>query len=1018
MDKIKAILHGTTPQHEKEVKEEKKAEKAEAKQEKKAEKIEEKEEKKAEKHGSLSHTGEGSHLGNDPHSTTHPTTNTTHTSNTSHTNPTPAGVSHTSGGLDQNNVGSHGNSHLGRDAALGSGAVGAAGLAEHEHRKHENTGLGSDQTRGHTEGSHGPHNSAALNAADPRVDSDLDGNRLPNKTSSGYGTKDAYDTNENGSSGHHLGRDAAALGAAGAVGEGIHHHNNHHNSQHGLGGSQGPHSTATANRLDPNLSSSGVPTEDAHTHHGHGAHSRLGVEGGGAEEADGVHGATSAGAGVVPVGAYESGHGHHTNAGPHSSNLANKADPRVDSDLSKQQNHHYGRDAAVAAGVGGAAYEANKHHHNSANTTTGPHSSKLENKVDPRVDSDLSKQNNHHYGRDTTVAGGLGGAAYEANKHHHNSANTTTGPHSSNLENKVDPRVDSDPSNEHNHHYGRDTTVAGGLGGAAYEANKHHHNSANTTTGPHSSNLENKVDPRVNSDNSREGHHYGRDAALAGGAATTAYEADKHHHNNANATTGPHSSNLENKVDPRVDSDRSREGHHYGRDAALAGGAAGTAYEVNKHHNAHGTEHKPVGKDIGDKLHGVERNRGVNGPTGFPHESGHRIAPGAVGTGVPGAPRGNVQDTHNTHGQHKSSSIDAPVHNSTGPDHIFTAPVMDDPTENLALREGKIDQHEHRRRDSENGRPHPDESTFATGGGYEHGKDRKLEHEINSAPLGNTATTHGSGLGENTYNTSSGSGLNHNNLTGHNTASSGTTGLKHDSGLTGHNTTGFNQGSSTGTTGLSHGSGLTGHNTTGLNQGSGLTGYDNTSTGTTGLSHGSGLTGHNTTGLNQGSGLTGYDNTSTGTTGLSHGSGLTGHNTTGLNQGSGLTGYDNTSTGTTGLSHASGLTGHNTTGFNQGSGLTGHHTTGLNHGSGLTGDNTKSAGNTGLGYDSGFTGNNTTSSGTSGLGYDSGLTGHNTTSLNHGSGLTGSTSTHGAYGENRLGETSEFGNTNTNSRVL
>ncbi|KAJ8064712.1 hypothetical protein OCU04_007032 [Sclerotinia nivalis] len=983
MDKIKAILHGTTPQHEKEVKEEKKAEKAEAKQEKKVEKIEEKEEKKAEKHGSLSHAGEGSHPG-----TTHPTTDTTHTSNTSHMNPTPAGVSHTSGGLDQNSVGSHGNSHLGRDAALGSGAVGAAGLAEHEHRKHENTGLGSNQTHGHSEGSHGPHNSAALNAADPRVDSDLDGNRLPNKTSSGYGTRDAYGTTETGSSGHHLGRDAAALGAAGAVGEGIHHHNNQH-AQSGLGGTQGPHSTATANRLDPNLSSSGVPTEDAHTHHGHGAHSQRRVEGGGAEEADGVHGATgtSAGAGVVPVGAYESGYGHNTTAGPHSSNLANKADPRVDSDLSKQQNHHYGRDATLAAGVGGAAYEANKHHHNSANTTTGPHSSNLENKVDPRVDSDLSKQQSHHYGRDATVAGGLGGAAYEANKHHHNSANTTTstGPHSSNLENKVDPRVDSDHSKE-GHHYGRDAAVAGGLGGAAYEVNKHHHHNnnnantttANTTTGPHSSNLENKVDPRVNSDSSREGHHYGRDTALAGGAAAAAYEANKHHHNSANTTTGPHSSNLENKVDPRVDSDRSKEGHHYGRDTTLAGGAAGTAYEVNKHHNAHGAEHKPVGKDIGDKLHGVERNRGVNGPTGFPHESGHTITPGAVGTGVPGAPRGNVQDTHNTHGHHNSSNLELPVHNSTGPDHIFTAPVMDDPAENLALREGKIDQHEHRRRDSANGRPHPDDNTYTTGAGYEHGKDRKLEHEINSAPLGNTATTPGSGLGENTYNTSSGSGLNHNNLTGHNTTS---TGLNHGSGLTGHNTTGLNQGSSTGTTGLSHGSGLTGHNITGLNQGSDSTGYDTASTGTTGLSHGSGLTGHNTTGFNQGSGLTG-------------------HNTTGLNQGSGLTG-------------------HNTTGLNQGSGLTGHNTTGLNHGSGLTGHNTKSAGNTGLGYDSGFTGNNTTSTGTSGLGYDSGLTGHNTTTgLNHGSGLTGSTGTHGVYGENRLGETSEFGNTNTNSRVL
>ncbi|QSZ30726.1 hypothetical protein DSL72_000284 [Monilinia vaccinii-corymbosi] len=644
MDKIKAIFHGTTPQHEKEVKEEKKAEKAEEKELKKAEKIEEKEEKKAEKHGP--HSGEGSHIGNTSHSTTHPTTGATHTSNAT-TNVNPAGVSQASGGLGQNTiksdynsiptdgpltthgrhaereaaigsdgvnvphrprdsefgstatgtaasglggvgngsrvtgsnthvhgvdsatrtseaglagqnardhlssynggvasnttsglggvtsipsgheldthggdkVGSHGTSHHGRDAALGSGAVGAAGLAEHEHRKHGNTGLGSNnQTHGHHEGSHGTHNSATLNAADPMVDSDLDGNRLPNKTPSGYGTKDAYSTTT-GSSGHHLGRDAAAVGAAGAVGEGINHHNNQHN-QGALEGSNGPHQTFTANLLDPHLNSSGVSTEDAHTHHGHGGRSGGRVEGGGAEEADGVHGAkgTSAGAGVVPIGTYEAGYGHNTTAGPHSSNLANKADPRVDSDLSKQQNHHYGRDATLVGGAGAAAYEADKHHHNSNNT-----------------------------------------------------------------------------------------------------------------------------------------------------------------------------------------------------------------------------EH--------------------------------------------------------------------PTHNSaTGPDHIFTGPVMDDPAANSDLREGKIDQHEHRQGVTGVARDHDEDHSYSTGGGHEHSKSRGLESEINSAPLGNTSTTPGSGLRDNIYNTSSGStGLKHNNLTGNDT-SAGTTGSNHGSG---HNTTsaGLDRGSglagSTGTHGLS-----------------------------------------------------------------------------------------------------------------------------------------------------------------------------------------------------------------------
>ena len=71
-----------------------------------------------------------------------------------------------------------------------------------------------------------------------------------------------------------------------------------------------------------------------------------------------------------------------TTAGPHSSSLANKADPRVDSDLD---------------GSG----------------TVGPHSSSLANQADPRVHSDLD-------------------------------GSRTAGPHSSSLANKADPRVDSD----------------------------------------------------------------------------------------------------------------------------------------------------------------------------------------------------------------------------------------------------------------------------------------------------------------------------------------------------------------------------------------------------------------------------------------------------------------------------------------------------------------------------------------------------------------------------------------------
>jgi hypothetical protein len=66
----------------------------------------------------------------------------------------------------------------------------------------------------------------------------------------------------------------------------------------------------------------------------------------------------------------EPGHGHSaatgttSTTGPHNSNIANKLDPRVDSDADNRARHE---------AIGGAH---------------GPHSSNLANKADPRVDSD------------------------------------------------------------------------------------------------------------------------------------------------------------------------------------------------------------------------------------------------------------------------------------------------------------------------------------------------------------------------------------------------------------------------------------------------------------------------------------------------------------------------------------------------------------------------------------------------------------------------------------------------------
>jgi hypothetical protein len=71
--------------------------------------------------------------------------------------------------------------------------------------------------------------------------------------------------------------------------------------------------------------------------------------------------------------------------------------------------------------------------HTSSTTTTGPHSSNIANKLDPRVDSDMDNRARHN---------AMAGSSYGNPR-----SGATAGPHSSNIANKLDPRVDSDMDN-------------------------------------------------------------------------------------------------------------------------------------------------------------------------------------------------------------------------------------------------------------------------------------------------------------------------------------------------------------------------------------------------------------------------------------------------------------------------------------------------------------------------------------------------------------------------------------------
>lgn len=80
---------------------------------------------------------------------------------------------------------------------------------------------------------------------------------------------------------------------------------------------------------------------------------------------------------------------HSTSAGPHDSNMANKVDPRVDSDRDGRAQHTYGTTGMNTGMNSGNTYAQNEY--GTGSTNAGPHNSNIANKADPRIDSDLGK---------------------------------------------------------------------------------------------------------------------------------------------------------------------------------------------------------------------------------------------------------------------------------------------------------------------------------------------------------------------------------------------------------------------------------------------------------------------------------------------------------------------------------------------------------------------------------------------------------------------------------------------------
>ncbi|KAK3948088.1 hypothetical protein QBC32DRAFT_222770 [Pseudoneurospora amorphoporcata] len=295
---------------------------------------------------------------------------------------------------------------------------------------------------GAPEGTAGPHNSRVANAADPRVDSDMDGSHRKVAGHGEYGSGHAYgsghpETYTHGANTTYGGSNNTGTYAGTHTGTHTGTHNTHGTSE----GAYGPHSSRAANALDPHprvdSDRDGSRTAGNTGYNTHSTGNTFGTTGTGTYA--GTHNAHG-----TSEGAY----------GPHSSRAANALDPRVDSDRDgsrtagnttgthntgthntgntfgtigthDRQNHPFSSN--THSNVAGSGHTGVTGTHGAPTGTYGPHDSRAANTLDPRVDSD----------RDGRAA----------NLGHHagpGPAPNTAGPHKSDMANKLDPRVDSD----------------------------------------------------------------------------------------------------------------------------------------------------------------------------------------------------------------------------------------------------------------------------------------------------------------------------------------------------------------------------------------------------------------------------------------------------------------------------------------------------------------------------------------------------------------------------------------------
>ncbi|KAL1636589.1 hypothetical protein SLS56_001174 [Neofusicoccum ribis] len=356
-----------------------------------------------------------------------------------------------------------------------------------------------------------------------------------------------------------------------------------------------------------------------------------------------------------------------TNAGPHSTNLANTIDSRVDSDRSQQYGTTHGSSSLGSTGT----------HGTSDLSSTGTHGT-----------SGLSSTGTHGTtGSHNTSGLGSTGTHGTTGSHiqHDNPHSSNAGPHSSNLGNRVDPNVDSDLDKRRGSAHTAGLQGAGGLSGAT----SHRGSGINPT----------EIPGGYTTAETTTGHSgVGENSGVPGAHGSHPGNTQGQYDNPKSSNHGPHGSNLLNKLDPRNDSDADHRGVHgttgtHGTTTGTHGTTTGTHGTHGTHgtttgtHGTHGTHGTTTGAGYGttgttgshvqhDNPHSTnaglhESNIANKADPRFDSDLDHRGAAGThtgTHTGTTGT-TGHTTGTHDvtgTHGTHGTTSHATGTHDTTG----------------------------------------------------------------------------------------------------------------------------------------------------------------------------------------------------------------------------------------------------------------------------------------------------------------------------------------------------------------